>query len=259
MGFKFTIEYKIGASNKVADSRIDLPQVLSLYARPMPAVFEVLKNENSSLPDLVQLHELVSTGKGPKHVSVADRLLYYKRRLYVSRDSAVCRAILEKCYDSPRDRRTFTRVASLFYWQGMRRDVHDYVAAYFTCQATKYVRDKPNGLIQPLSIPDMVWEAASMDFIVGLPPSFGYTTVMVVIDRLSKYAHFGALKGGFDAPTVAHLFVDTMVKLHGFPKKILSDRNSIFMIDFWDELLSLSGTKLQFTTATTHKRTASQK
>lgn len=88
-----------------------------------------------------------------------------------------------------------------------------------------------------------------MDFIVGLPPSQGYTAIMVVVDRLSKYAHFGALKPGFDAPKVARLFIDTVVKLHGFPHKLLSDRDTIFLSDFWTELVSLSGTKLQFTTA----------
>ena len=88
-----------------------------------------------------------------------------------------------------------------------------------------------------------------MDFIVGLPPSHGFTAIMVVVDRLSKYAHFGALKTGFNAPRMARIFVDTIVKLHGFPAKLLSDRDSIFMSDFGNELLSLSGKKLQFTTA----------
>ena len=87
-----------------------------------------------------------------------------------------------------------------------------------------------------------------MDFIVGLPKSQGFTAVMVVVDRLSKYAHFGALKLRFNAARVARLFVDTVVKLHGFPMKLLSDRDPIFMSGFWDELISLSGTKLQFTT-----------
>ena len=140
---------------------------------------------------------------------------------------------MEECHDAPSaghlgEQRTFVWVSSLFYWAGLRRDVRDYVAACFTCQATKYVRDKPNGRIQPLPIPNMVWEAASMDFIVGLHPSFGFTAVMVVVDRLSKYAHFGALKSGFDAPTVARLFVDIVVKLHGFLKKLLSDRDPIY-------------------------------
>ena len=72
---------------------------------------------------------------------------------------------------------------------------------------------------------------------------------MVVVDRLSKYAHFGALKPGFDVRQVAKLFVETVVKLRGFPKKLLFDRDSIFMSDFWNELLTLSGIKLQFTTA----------
>ena len=131
----------------------------------------------------------------------------------------------------------------------MRADVRRFVAACVVCQATKYITDKPSGLLQPLPIPDTVWSAASMDFIVGLPSSYGYTAIMVVVDRLSKYAHFGPLHPGFDAAKEAKLFVNTVVKLHGFPERLLSDRDAIFMSDFWTELLSLSGTKLQFTTA----------
>lgn len=88
-----------------------------------------------------------------------------------------------------------------------------------------------------------------MDFIVGLPPSHGYTAIMPAVDRLSKYAHFGVLPTGFDATRVAKLFVNTVVKLHGSPDKLLSNRDTIFMSDFWKELLTMNGTKLQFTTA----------
>ena len=132
--------------------------------------------------------------------------------------------ILRESHDSkaaghPGERRTFARVATSFYWLGMRTDVRRYVAACQIFQATKYITDKPSGLIQPLPIPESVWSSASMDFIVGLPPSHGYTAIMVVVDRLSKYAHFGALPTGFDAPKVAKLFINTVVKLHGFLEK----------------------------------------
>lgn len=75
-----------------------------------------------------------------------------------------------------------------------------------------------------------------MDFIVGLPPSNGCRAIIVEVDRLSKYAHFGALKSGFDARRVAKLCVETVVKLHGLPKKLLTDRDTIFMSDFWQEI-----------------------
>ena len=88
-----------------------------------------------------------------------------------------------------------------------------------------------------------------MDFITGLPQSRGYTTIMVVVDRLSKYAHFAPLPSRFDALRVAQLFVTTIVRHHGFPKKLVSDRDSVFLNDVWEELMRLSGTKLNFSTA----------
>ena len=88
-----------------------------------------------------------------------------------------------------------------------------------------------------------------MDFIVGLPASRGYTTIMVAVDRLSKYAHFAPLPQRFDALRVARLFIDTVVKHHGFPKTMVSDRDPIFLSDVWKDMLRLSGTTWHFSTA----------
>lgn len=262
MAFKFRIEYKSGASNRVADAlsrsdpdpTSDEGALLTLFARPLPSALATVRAENKKLSDLVELHVAVANGSAPRHISVADGFLMFKHRIYLSRDSAVRWDILEesncsKTAGHPGVKRTFARVASSFYWPGMKADIHRFVAACSVCQATKYVTDRPFGLIQPLPIPDFVWAAASMDFIVGLPSSHGHTAIMVAVDRLSKYAHFGALQPGFDAPKVAKLFVNTVVKLHGFPDKLISDRDTIFMSDFWKELITMSGTKLQFTTA----------
>lgn len=94
-----------------------------------------------------------------------------------------------------------------------------------------------------------VWEDVSMDFITGLPQSLGFTTIMVVVDRLSKYVHFAPLPTRFNAWRVANLFVDTVVKHHGFPNTLVSDRDSIFFNEVWENMLGLSGTKLHFTMA----------
>lgn len=88
-----------------------------------------------------------------------------------------------------------------------------------------------------------------MDFITGLPPSRGYTTIMVVVDRLSKYAHFAALPTRFDALRVAQLFVNTVVRHHVFPKTLVLDRDPVFLNKIWEEIMRLSGTKLNFSTA----------
>jgi hypothetical protein len=83
-----------------------------------------------------------------------------------------------------------------------------------------------------------------MDFIEGLPPSSGHTVVMVVVDRLSKYAHFVPMKHSYKAAIVAQVFVSYIVRLHGIPTSIVSDRDRVFISFFWRTLFWLQGTKL---------------
>lgn len=88
-----------------------------------------------------------------------------------------------------------------------------------------------------------------MDFIIGLPKSKGNTAIFVVVDRLTKYAHFGALVTGFTARHVAELLLEMVVKHHGFPKSIVSDRDKIFFSLFWKSLMEMSGTHLHHSTS----------
>ncbi|KAL0313429.1 UNVERIFIED_CONTAM: Transposon Ty3-G Gag-Pol polyprotein [Sesamum radiatum] len=103
--------------------------------------------------------------------------------------------------------------------------------------------------MQALPIPERIWEDISMDFITGLPPSLGKDTVLVVVDRLSKFAHFIALKHPYSAASVAQLFLDNVFKLHGTPKSIVCDRDSICMSVFWRELFKLQRVKIKPSTA----------
>ena len=96
-----------------------------------------------------------------------------------------------------------------------------------------------------------------MDFITCLPSSQGYTTVLVMVDRLSKQAHFGPLPKSYTAARVADLFSHIVCKLHGIPPSIISDRDSIFLSHFWRALFSLSGTMLRRST-TYHPQTDGQ-
>ena len=83
-----------------------------------------------------------------------------------------------------------------------------------------------------------------MDFITGLPNSYGFNTILVVVDRLSKYGHFIALKGDYTSKFVAELFMTHVVKLHGMPKSIVSNRDKVFTSNFWKNLFQLQGTTL---------------
>lgn len=113
------------------------------------------------------------------------------------------------------------------------------------------------GLLQPLPAPTGVWEDISMDFVTHLPPSNGFTIILVVVDKFSKGVHLGALPTGFSAFKVATVFLDIICKHHGFPRSIISDRDPVFFSAFWRELFRLCGTRLRLST-TYHPQSDSQ-
>ena len=88
-----------------------------------------------------------------------------------------------------------------------------------------------------------------MDFIEGLPKSKGFSVTLVVVDRLTKYAHFIPVKHPYTAYSIVHLFLENVVKLHGLPSTIVSDRDTIFLSKFWKELFRLYRVNLHLTTA----------
>lgn len=144
--------------------------------------------------------------------------------------------------------RTLKRIANSFYWQGMQRDVYKYVSECMVCQQ-KYLARSPAGLLQQLPIPEAIWEDLSMDFITGLPKSKGFEIIMVVVDRLSKAAHFMLLKHPLTAKGVADVFVKEVIRLHGISKSIVSDRDIVFMSIFWTEIFRLQKTELKMSSA----------
>ena len=117
------------------------------------------------------------------------------------------------------------------------------------CQMNKTNSLSTEGLLQPLPIPQNILEDITMDFIEALPRSDGFDTTSVIVDRLSKYSHFVPLQHPFNAKGLARLFVKEIIRLHGIPKSIISDRGKNFMGTFWQEIHKLQGTKLNFTSA----------
>jgi hypothetical protein len=145
--------------------------------------------------------------------------------------------------------KTYDRVKRSFFWDGMKQDIRKFVVECEVCQHNKGETVKSPGTLQPLPIPPTIWKDISMEFITGLPKSGNKSVIMVVVDRLSKYAHFCALPHPFTASTVAQIFMDQVFKLHGMPHSIVSDRDPTFTSNFWQELFKLQDTQLHLNSA----------
>lgn len=114
----------------------------------------------------------------------------------------------------------------------MKKDVYRMIVECLICQRHKYQTISLTGLLQPLPIPTRIWEDIAMDFIIGLPCSKGTDAILVVVDRLSKHGHFSALKHTYSISSVAILFIKEVVRLHGVPNSIVSDRDPVFISRF---------------------------
>jgi transposase InsO family protein len=114
----------------------------------------------------------------------------------------------------------------------------------------KAEHQRPAGLLQPLDIPVWKWDDISMDFIVGLPRTQkGHDSIWVVVDRLTKVAHFIPVKTGYSTDKLADLYIDNILRLHRAPKSIVSDRGPQFTAKFWKSFHEAMGTSLDFSTA----------
>jgi len=145
--------------------------------------------------------------------------------------------------------KTLHRLRSDFYIPGDRTLVQDWVRSCSTCQRNKTETLQPAGLLQPREVPSQVWADISMDFVEGLPKVGGKSVVLTVVDRFSKYAHFIALGHPYTASSVARAFFDGIVRLHGFPSSIVSDRDPVFTGHVWRDLFKMAGVKLRMSTA----------
>jgi transposase InsO family protein len=176
-------------------------------------------------------------------------------RICVPSDPTLRQLVLREAHDAPLGAhfgidKTLARVEQTYTWPGVAADVREYVKSCDQCQRNKPMVGRTRGLLQPLPIPTEPWEEVSLDFITGLPKTKdGHDAILVIVDRLTKWAYFIPTVTTADAKETARLFHDFVFARHGMPKRLVSDRDTRFTSHFWRALFEAMGTTLGMSTA----------
>ena len=238
-------EHVRGEDNQVADALSRL-NVVEARVGPNPEIVKKIQAEYETDEEF-RLSDLELTERGG---------LWYLsggERLYVPRNYEIRTAILDAAHGMEGMhqgvKKTLEIVERNYYWPKLQRDVEDFVRSCEICARSKKSTQQPLGLLNPIKPPKQPWTEVTMDFVELPMTEKGNNYAAVIIDRLSKMGHFIACKKTITASEFAERFLRGVVKYHGFPKKIISDRDNRFTSKFWRELFAKFGTRLGMSSA----------
>ncbi|GJV83754.1 putative reverse transcriptase domain-containing protein [Tanacetum coccineum] len=159
-----------------------------------------------------------------------DESLYFMDRIWVPLVGGVRTIIMDEAHKTrysvhPGADKMYHDLRDMYWWPGMKRDIATYVSKYLTCSKLKAQHQRPSRLLQQSEIPEWEWDNITMDFIMKLPRSkSGHDTIWVIVDRLTKLAHFQAIREDYSMEKLARLYIDEIVARHGVPMSIILDR-----------------------------------
>ncbi|GKA00699.1 putative reverse transcriptase domain-containing protein [Tanacetum coccineum] len=184
-----------------------------------------------------------------------DGSLYFMDRIWVLLVGDVRITIMDEAHKSkysvhPGADKMYYDLRDMYWWPGMKRDIATYVSKCLTCSKVKAEHQRPSGLLQQPEIPEWKWDKITMDFITKLPRSKnGHDTIWVIVDRLTKSAHFLAIREDYSTERLARIYIDEIVARHGVPVSIISDRDGRFTSRCWQTVQKALGTRLDMSTA----------
>jgi len=242
--FPYVIKHKQGKLNIVADALSRRYTLLNLLGTQYLG-FDHIKELYHDDLDFSLIYQECAKG-GHKDFLIHDGFLFKGKRLCVPQSSIRQSLVREAHEGGLRGHfgvaKTLDVLHEHFFWPHMRKCVHTLCDKCIACRKAKS-RVQPHGLYTPLLIPTMPWVDISMDFILGLPKtSKGKDSIFVVLDRFSKMAHFIPCHKVDDACHIANLFFKEVLRLHGLPRSIVSNRDSKFLSHFWKTLWGKLGT-----------------
>ncbi|KAJ0619192.1 putative nucleotidyltransferase, Ribonuclease H [Helianthus annuus] len=192
---------------------------------------------------------------GTQLVSKANGIFYYLDRIWVPRRTDLRKIIMNEAHKSrysihPGADKMYQDLRYKYWWPGMKRDIALYVGSCLTCARVKAEHQRPSGLLEQPPIPVWKWESIAMDFITKLPttPS-GHDSIWVIVDRLTKSAHFLPIREDYKVAKLAQIYTDEIIKNHGTPRDIISDRDARFTSRLWETFQAALGTTLNLSTA----------
>jgi hypothetical protein len=258
--FPYVIKHKKGKENVIADALSHRYTMLSQLDFKIFGL-ETIKDQYNHDTEFQDVLQNCKAGRTWNKFVIHDGFVFRANKLCIPA-SSVRLLLLQEAHGGGLMghfgvKKTEDVLAAHFFWPKMRRDVERFVARCATCQKAKS-RLNPHGLYMPLPAPSVPWQDISMDFVLGLPRTKkGRDSIFVVVDRFSKMAHFIPCHKSDDAANVADLFFREIIRLHGVPNTIVSDRDTKFLSHFWRCLWAKLGTKLLFST-TCHPQTDGQ-
>jgi hypothetical protein len=175
------------------------------------------------------IHEKLRTGKAKYFKEDDQSIVWFNNRIVVPKNEELRQQILDEAHLSrysihPGSTKMYQDFKKHYWWTKMKIEIARYVARCDTCRRVKAIHLKAAGPLQSLPIPTWKWEDISMDFIVGLPRTAkGYDSIWVIVDRLTKIAHFLPVRTKYTVATYAALYIARILSLHGIPKTIVSD------------------------------------